>query len=73
MVIIMGPGKIIKFEEKKQVWSEYKLEDDSILRIRFILIAIDRLEEDEKGFPIFGIDGKNIVAAIVNEEDKGSV
>ncbi len=50
----MEVKRYIDFKVIHENWSEYKLEDESILKARFILIKIlDERGYDEHGNPIY--------------------
>lgn len=59
----------IGFKAKHEDWSEYKLEDGTILKARFVLIKVlDTEEYDEQGNPVYDVNSINAVGVLVPEK-----
>lgn len=75
--------KYVDFEVGQEKWSKYKLEDDTILKCKFVLInvttekSLDKMIEEakrkrEKGVKIpFGIQGRNVIGVETPERLRG--
>lgn len=46
----------LTFQPKQEPWSEYTLEDGSIVRLRTIITKVHRTSKiDDKGFPVYEV------------------
>lgn len=62
----------IDFRAKHEDWSEYELNDKTILKARFVLIRVfDEGKYDELGFPMYELNSINAVGVLVPENLRG--
>jgi hypothetical protein len=62
----------INFEVIKEVWNEYNLEDNSILKVKIVLIRVLKEITDQKGNPRFGFLTSNVIGVIPSKDILGS-
>ena len=57
--------EVVEVVSSKEDWSKYKLEDGTILKIRFILIkALRETNLDQFGNPVYHLNSQNIVGMV---------
>jgi len=67
----MVEGVDVRYEQVKEDWNEYKLEDGTILKIKTVLSRVVRTEEyDQNGEPIYFFNTSTVGATIVPDELK---
>ena len=68
----LAEAKDLDFDEEKEQWNVYKLNDGTTLKIKLVLQGVKRLLKcDPSGSPIYLIKSTNIVRAVdVPEELK---
>jgi len=65
--------EFVDIVSSKEDWSLYKLEDDTILKIRFILIkAVREAEFDRFGNPTYSLNSQNVIGVIPSKSAIGS-
>lgn len=61
--IIQKEGTIIDVVESSEVWSSYKLEDGTVLKVKQVLVKVVKLDEkDPTGKPIYLTEAQPIVS-----------
>jgi len=63
-------GFEVPVEESTERWSEYKLEDGSILRVKINIITVTRIPEmwDNQGHPFYSINAAPLMAIVESPE-----
>lgn len=61
--IVQKQGTIIDVVESSEVWSSYKLEDETVLKVKQVLVKVVKLDEkDAEGKPIYLTEAQPIVS-----------
>ena len=57
---------VIPFKVLTQDWSEYQLQDGTVIRVQHVVTEIQRYENEHSpnGDPVYGLQGHNVVVAI---------
>lgn len=67
----MVEGVEIAFNEKKERWNEYLLDDGTILKMKLIVTKVVKTEEfNKQNEPIYSVQSQNIIRADVPEKLK---
>jgi hypothetical protein len=62
-------GELLEIVDQKEQWSEYRVEDGAILRLRQVVTQITKLEEkDASGNPIYVVNGQPVLTVIQESE-----
>ena len=61
----IAEASILDFEEEREHWNIYKLQDGTTLKVKLVLRGVKRLQKHAPdGAPIYIINSQNIVRAI---------
>jgi len=61
----------LEFKPTSEPWTEYKLQDGNILRVRAIMIsATDTGKKDSKGRPMYELEFQTVSRVIIRNNDK---
>ena len=58
----------LKFETIQEVFNDYKLDDCSILRVKYVLIKVRPGPPDAAGQPGYSLNSSNVIGVISNRE-----
>jgi len=62
-------GKLIDFEVIREPWHKYELNDNTIIKTKYVLTTLNKTQKDEK--PNYAIDGQAITVVLPAVESKG--
>ena len=56
-------GKRINIKDSKESWSEYILDDNTIIRVKYVVTEIRMLDEKDKdGFPKYNLTMQPVIS-----------
>jgi len=63
----------VDFDIAKEDWNEYKLEDETLLKIKFLLIKVVKSNEyDDVGNPVYSTNSQNIIGVFSPKHLRGT-
>ncbi len=65
MLMLEKNGKVVNIKDSKELWSEYILDDDTIIRVKYVVTEIRLLDEkNEDGSPKYNLSIQPVISTL---------